>query len=402
MQLFTLRRLAVVCTFAFTAAAPFADAAEWTTYQGDVGHTGYVPETLIATETYLLWSANPQPRGVGGLVVSDGLLITTPMQNPVYQPQEPVVVTDAATGLTLWSVDFPNATLSPVTVDAGAMYFQTNYNYYTGVTPYVYSYTLDGTLLWKTPYASNGARYLAPVVADGAVFAGGGNSDGIYSFDAATGAVNWFTSLPQAEFWSPTWWRGKILVHTNELDVLDETTGAKQITMDDPTAYEFHHPAVMVVPPYAYVMKGAKLQAYDLNTRTIAWSRTISNAGQFWSEMATDGNELFVIDNGLLTSVDPSTGALLWYWRPAAPSTAVNSNVIVTLSHVIVSNMDHTYMISRDTHLTEKTLPVGGNNLAFGEGELFIASDFTGIVYAFGVTEEFTVSCPTVVCPTGR
>jgi len=398
MQRFTARLLAA-CTVAFGAATPFADAAEWATYQGDMGHTGFVPETLLATQTDLLWSANPQPRGVGGIVVSDGLVITTPMQSPAYQPHEPVVVQDATTGLTLWSVDFPDASVTPVTVEGGAMYFQTSYKPISIFAPYVYSYALDGTKLWKTPYASRGARYLAPAVADGSVFAGGGESGGIYSFDAVTGAENWFTSLPQAEFWSPTWWRGKIVVNTKELDVLDESTGTRQITLGDPNAAAFHHPAVMVFPPYAYVMKDSEIRAYDLNTQTLAWSRTIWNAGEFWSEMASDGNELFIIDNGMLTSVDPSTGALLWYWRPSLPNTSVNSNVIVTLSHVIVSNMQHTYMINRYTHLTENTLPIGGNILAFGEGQLFVASDQQGIVSAFVVPEEFTSSCPTVVCP---
>ena len=255
--------------------------------------------------------------------------------------------------------------------------------------------------MWQTPYDTQGAHYLAPVVADGSVFVGGGYNGGLYSFDAVTGAVNWHADLPQYGLWSPTWWRGNILVDTNELDVFDATSGAKEIAIGEFDGGYVDNQATLYIPPFAYVMKYDQLIAYDLSTRAIAWTYAVHTVGDLSAEMATDGSELFVVNNGTLTSIEATTGRLLWSWR-ASPSVSVNSNVIVTLSHVIVSTPTNTYMINRDTHLVDKMLPVGGNILAFGEGELIVGSQLNGIVWAFGVSEEATSGCSGVVCPPVR
>jgi len=64
-----------------------------------------------------------------------------------------------------------------------------------------------------------------------------------------------------------------------------------------------------------------------------------------------------------------------------------------------VSTPTNTYMINREKHLVDKMLPVGGNMLAFGEGELIVGATLSGSLWAFGVPEEFTSLCSAVVCP---
>ena len=97
--------LGAALTMALTiTSAVAAPADRWPMYQGNAGHTGYVPRTLLPASARSLWSAQAQNAKPSGLAVSDGYVFTTP--TIYFSQSSPLVAQSLADGQILWSLDF--------------------------------------------------------------------------------------------------------------------------------------------------------------------------------------------------------------------------------------------------------------------------------------------------------
>lgn len=362
----------------FAASAGVASAASsdsWPMYQANVGHTGYVPHLVVPRPAPPLWSAKAQSSAPSGLAVADGIVLTTPSSS--LGNVSPLVAQSLVDGHIVWSQDFGSVfSVNQPAVDNGLIYLQTSNN--SGST-YLHCYMVDGSFLWRAPFDSQWEHYLGPIVVDGSVYFDGGEYGGIYSFNGQDGSINWYTGLPQYDSWSPTWSDGRLVVYTDELDVISPATGQTIATILDPNyVWSGYSPdqAPVVLGDNAYVTNGGRLMAFDMQQQTIAWAEDIGAAGQ----VATDGAQLFVVAGGALSVRDPSAGAFIWEWVPTGSGSVV-TNIIVTESHVIVGDGVSTYLVNRATHQTDLTLPVSGM-MAYAADTLVIA-DATGTVTAF-------------------
>ncbi len=379
-----LQRFAAVIMAAMTigVAAAHADPTDrWPMYQGNPEHTGYVAQTLMPKLSSPLWSVAAQATSISGLAISDGLVLTTP--STYFNTHAPLVAQDLATGAILWSVDFGQVfSVNQPAVDNGVIYLQTSDN---GGATYLHTYQVDGTFLWRAPFDSQWEHYLGPIVVNGQVYFDGGSYGGCYSFDAVSGAMNWYTGLPQYDSWSPTWDNGVLLAYTNQLDILAPDTGVDLATITDPNyVWNGYSPdqAAVAVGNLAYVTNGGRLVAFDTLHHTIAWTQSISASGQ----VATDGTDLFVTAGGALTARDPATGNLRWAWVPTATG-SVTTNIIVTKQHVIAGDGTNSYVIDRTTHKTVATLP-GSGMLAYGADVLAIAQSSGMVTTYYLPTDE--------------
>lgn len=81
-----------------------AQAQEWPMYQGNEGHTGYVPVMLA---DYLTgWTTNVQSQfGSSGIAITNGMIVTTP--NSSCGGYCPVAANDVATGPSCGASMFP-------------------------------------------------------------------------------------------------------------------------------------------------------------------------------------------------------------------------------------------------------------------------------------------------------
>lgn len=171
---------------------------------------------------------------------------------------------------------------------------------------------------------------------------------------------------------------GTLLVFTDALYSVAPDTGLIISKIPLSGAVGGINEAPVVVGNYAFVTSYGSLVAFDLLNQVIAWQQNINASGQ----VSTDGTELFVKAGGALSVRDPTTGNQLWSWAPAATA-SVMSNIVVTKSHVIASDLNATYLISRITHLTDATIPHGGPEIAYGDDTIVVASDLNSTVSAY-------------------
>jgi hypothetical protein len=370
-------------TIALLLAVPGASALatqsdSWPMYQANARHDGYVPRTLVplAQGAAPVWNIRAQTNAPSGLAVVDGLVLTTP------DNFAPLVAQSVVDGHIVWTHDFGSVfSVNQPAVDNGLIYLQTSNN--SGST-YLHCFRVDGTFLWRAPFDSQWEHYLGPIVVDGTVYFDGGTYGGIYSFNGHDGTMNWHTGLPQYDSWSPTWADGLLVAYTDRLDVVTPDTGLRIITIEDPNyVWSGYSPneAAVVVGNDAYVTNGGRLMAFDMLQQTIAWEQAIGAYGQ----VATDGRELFVPDATGFSAHDPATGSTLWSWL-APGSGGVTTNVILTDSHVIAGDGEHTYLVSRTTHQTVTTFDASGM-LAYAADTLIVA-DVQGSVHAFRVPTD--------------
>ena len=358
---------------ALNAGAASTDT--WPMYQKDIGHTGYVAQSLLPAQLALDWTSAAQATAPSGLAIADGVVLTTP--STYFYAAAPLVAQSILDGHVVWSQDFGSVfSVNQPAIDNGLIYLQSSNNY--GAT-YLHCYQVDGTFLWRAPFASQWEHYLGPIVVDGTVYFDGGEYGGVYSFDGVSGVMNWYTELPQYDSWSPTWADGLLVIYTDELDIVVPSTGLKLGTIQDPN-YDWSgyspNQAPVVIGNLAYVTNGGRLIAFDTLNQNIAWTSAIAASGQ----VATDGNELFVNAGGTLSARDPANGAMHWSWVPSATGSIV-SNIIVFDSHVVVGDGKSTYIVNRTTHKTDQTIPAAGL-LAYAADRLVIA-DNTGVVHAY-------------------
>src|SRR5689334_11969630 len=93
----------ICCTIAaLSFLGPAVAIAEWSTYQGNAAHTGYVPGTLDLSNVSLLWKSNSR---ASGLAVGGGAVFANSLQQ--------INAFDEATGATLWNHSFIVGNLYP-------------------------------------------------------------------------------------------------------------------------------------------------------------------------------------------------------------------------------------------------------------------------------------------------
>jgi hypothetical protein len=365
---------AAIATLA-SGAASAASTDNWPMYQANPQHNGYIAQTLIPANAQFEWAIQGQAAAPSGLAVYNGVILTTPQT--YFGGHAPLVAQSLAAGDILWSQDFGSLfSVNQPAVADGVIYLQTSNNY---EATYLHCYLIDGTFMWRAPFASQWEHYLGPIIVNGKVYFDGGSYGGIYSFSDQDGEMNWFAGLPQYDSWSPTWANGQLVVYTDQLDVVAPDSGLVLETITDPTYYwSGYSPnqSPVVIGNLAYVTNGGRLMAYDMLNQNIAWAVSISASGQ----VATDGTQLFVVAGGALSVRNPANGALLWSWVPTATG-SVTTRLIVTDSHVIAGDGTQTYIVNRSTHHTDGTFDSSG--LMAYAGDRLVIADQNGKVHAY-------------------
>src|SRR6266545_1700623 len=195
-------------------AADWSNVTEWVTYQGNPSHTGYVDVTVDPVAFAQAWTVtienavalNPVTAGSGSVFVSTNSYFGTQALRSV----------NAQTGAVRWTKTFTSATFGsvhgvhPPAYGNGSVYVTTSGH----EDSFLWSFdALSGAPGLKSPYGNQWSTYKAPVVLGGAVYMAGGYYDGIYGFNATTGAAVWFRQLPQVGGWTPAVKDGRVYAY---------------------------------------------------------------------------------------------------------------------------------------------------------------------------------------------
>ena len=199
ISLRSMAKLSPVVALLAVIAAPAC--AEWSTFQGDPAHTGYVPGSIAASNLSLRWSTPVSTSELGGMAIG---------ANGVYVKGPGVSVTalNELTGAPLWTNAYTFGTgpgqaytTSAPAYANGMVYYQTDnegdVSQFHGVN------AATGAKVFATTYGAQWETYLNPTPYGSTVYTGGGTYGGIYSYNGTTGSQNWFGYEAQNDGWTP-------------------------------------------------------------------------------------------------------------------------------------------------------------------------------------------------------
>jgi len=114
--------------------------AQWTTYQGDASHDGYVPVSLDPAAFSLLWQRSLSTSALHPVTAGNGeVFVSTPSR---FSSGTHLQTLDAATGQTKWSKDYGEvSSVSPPAYANGLVYIQTGKP--SSGSPYLWAYNAN-------------------------------------------------------------------------------------------------------------------------------------------------------------------------------------------------------------------------------------------------------------------
>jgi hypothetical protein len=356
-----------------SALVPWSGVPDWTMFQANAAHTGYVPVDLDPNSFSTRWQAPALdiPVSWGGnlntLVSSNGVLFIGGGIT-LYARNE-------SDNSAVWSYDFsglaPFPSVNPPSVAGGVVYVAAGQQSST----FMFAFNAaDGSLVFKAPMSSQFEHYLAPTIGPQGIYTNAGIYGGLYGFDA-TGQQRFFAFMPQTSEWTPAVDATAIYTYTGDaLRVLDPVTGAVNSTIADPNpqnfVYQINGSAVLGARGSVFAADYVNASINGTNTgNTLTDFNTTSNSiawmvnGNYANTPAYNAGVLYVTNNNpvRLETRAEADGSLLWSWvPPQAGDTGFVSETLLTNNMIFVSTNLATYGIDTTTHQTVWSYPLVG------------------------------------------
>ena len=350
--------------------ADWSEAVEWTTYQGNAGHTGYNPVSMDPNVFQELWSTTVSTAALNPVTAGDGKVFVT--TNAYFGVQDAKAL-DARTGSALWSRNFGNIhSVHPPAYANGTVYLQ------TGGHGDSFLWGLDaanGSVRSQSPYLNQWSRYFAPVIVGATVYVAGGYYGGMYAFSATEGVQRWFATLNQYDQFTPAVKDGLVYAYTGsyqpKLTVADAATGATQYEIADPgfvwDGWSMNTAPTLGGASNVLATNGGRLISFDLQSRGIGYALKSSFRGQ----PTVANGVVYVVNGAQVEARNESDGSLLWSWTPAAGQPV--GPMIATKNLLLVSTAANTYAVDLAARQQVWSYPAGGHLTLSAQGILFIA-----------------------------
>jgi outer membrane protein assembly factor BamB len=357
-------------------SAQWSGAADWTTYQGNARHSGYVEATLDPTVFRERWMKTPVPDADFFPPTAGGGRLYLAM-SAFFTPQL-LLALDPADGSVQWTRGFGSIFgINQPTYDDGTVYLT------SGGHEDTFMWALndaDGSLRFRTPFDSQWEHWKAPVVVGSTIVTAGGAFGGVYGFDRATGAQTFFLAGPQVDGWAPAAAEGLLYVTgyvtgggVASIDPADgtatpEVSDARLPSVSTPVLGDVHD---------LLTITGNRLLSVDLTAQKVAWERSGAYTG-----MPVVGNRVVYAVNGTeIAARNESDGTRLWSWTPPAPYTMLRG-MVLTDNLLFVSTMaggfaaaGATFAIDLASHRTVWSYPMSGDLALSSQGVLYIVRE---------------------------
>jgi len=371
-----------------TALSPWTGVSDWSTFQGNAAHTGYVPVEIKPDQIGPRWksAAISQPPASYGY----NNFNTLSAANGVFYAAGSNVLKarKESDGSLVWSYDVSGLTypsVNPPAVDNGIVYMAAGQQSST----FLFGFdAASGAVRFKAPMSSQWENYLAPVAVGDAVYTNAGTYGGLYAF-TPTGEQMFFSGTAQTSLWSPAVDANAVYVYDGTLRIFDRKTGTVINQIKDANFQN-----------YTYLGDGSVVLGAAGNAFVANYANAYLNGGTMGNELLKFNTEKGYIDwriagnypltpayaNGVLfvPNTKPfriearaeSDGALLWSWVPGqASETAWKGEPVVTKNLLFVSTNAATYAIDLNTHKPVWSYPFAGRLALTRSGILYIQND---------------------------
>jgi outer membrane protein assembly factor BamB len=372
-----------------TTLSPWTGVADWTTFQGNNAHTGYVPVDIKPDKMTLRWkrgAVNDSGTGYSGvmspLVTANGRFFASGnLKLTAYQESN---------GQAVWSYNASGAQtlydrVNPPAVDNGVVYMA------SGSQQYTYMIGLDagdGTVRMKSQMASQWDTYLPPVVQNGTIYTNSGTYGGLWAF-ASTGEKLFSTNLSQTSKWSPAADAHAIYAYTGDaLTVVEPKTGAVLATIKD-----------TMFSNYTYQLGGSAVIGANGGVYGAAYQNAYINGGTLGNSLVRFDTAKGFLDwrvagvyqvtpayaDGVLYAPNANPyrlearsevdGKLLWSWTPQlSAETSFYASPVITKNLLFVSTNINTYAIDLKSKKVVWSYPAAGYLAISASGILYIQS----------------------------
>jgi outer membrane protein assembly factor BamB len=362
----------------------WAGVPDWSTFQGNAAHTGYVPVELHPDQFSTRWIA--PSASIGGSYTPNMANIATAGDRFFNSGSNHVYARREHDGSELWNYDFsglqfPSA--NPAAVSNGVVYVAAGQQSSTQLFAFA---AADGSIVFRSPMSAQWEQYLAPTVGPEGVYTNAGTYGGLYAFNSL-GHQLYFGSMAQTSLWTPAVDASGIYTYTGGyLKVLHPVTGAELESIQDATfqnyIYEIGGSPVLGAPNSVFVANyansalnggaiGNTLLHFNLETNAIDWQVP----GVFPTTPAYHEGVLYVAnENPLrLEARAEDDGELLWWWTPPhAADGGFGSEVLLTDTLLFVSTDRATYAIDLVSHKQVWSFPKSGRLALSRNGVLYI------------------------------
>jgi kumamolisin len=358
----------------------------WSSFGNGQAHTGVYLGPLLGGTYTQAWSTAlaPSSNPLNQVVVARGNVYAT---YGTYFGIGGVTALNALTGSQIWQYNY-NASgnryygINPPTIYKGNVYVQQGQgltaSYTQTVSPRLWSFdAATGHVNWTTAFDAQWQTYLAPTVYQSAgIMVDAGEGDGLYSF-GFDGSLNFSDTEPQFDEWTPSYYNNTIYtwVGTSNnsatagyFEAINPTTGALLWTVDAPfywLGYDMNC-AAPVSDNLSFLNGNGTLTAVNLATPAIAW--TIS--GQFIGTPAVSNGVVYAISGTKVEALDAPTGTVLGSFETL--DTGLTGQPVIATDSLVVSSATATYLFDLQTGSLAQTIPFGGPVSVAG-GTLYIA-----------------------------
>lgn len=373
-----------------TALSAVTGATEWSTFQGNAGHTGHVPVMLDPNQVTTRWQVT-----VPAFLYFNGRFnlatVTTEGGRFFIAGNNAVTARSEHDGAVLWSYSFSGLqypSVNPPAVLDGTVYVSAGQQ--SSASMFGLD-AIDGSVRFRSGMSNQWSNYLAPTVGPSGVYANAGTYGGMYAFDLqGTGLYSSYTA--QQSTWTPAVDSRAVYAYSGDaLRVFHPTTGVLQTSIPDPTfsnyIYEIGGSAVLGGPNSVFAAAygnsflngggiGNSLVHFNLQTNAVDWTVR----GVYPSTPAYDDGVLYAVNNNplRLEARAEGDGSLQWWWTPpASGDTEFVSEVLLTQNAVIVSTNKSTYAIDRSTRRPAWSYPAAGKLALSANGILYISGHGT-------------------------
>ena len=366
-----------------TPLAPWADVPDWTTFQGNAAHTGFVPVTLDPDKFSLRWKAGSiQGASTFGTPVPTTLAATNGL---FYAPKNlKLEARKELDGSVVWAYDISSLqypSLNPPAVGGGMVYVA------AGQQGSTFMFGLDaaaGTVVFKTPMTSQWESYLAPVVYDNAVYTNAGSYGGLYAIKS-TGELLFTAHAPQTDKWSPAVDADSAYVFLeNTLRIFDRKTGVLRSQIRDTAATNGGYtgagapvlasPGSVIAADYGATSWSGNANAllrFNVDKGYVDWRVP----GSYTVTPAYANGVIYAPNKSpyRLEARAESDAALRWSWTPPIAGEATwGGEPVVTNNMVFVSTEKNTYAIDLRTGKAVWSYPMAGRLAITRSGLLYI------------------------------